>query len=75
MSKSAENDNSRINLTDSPDVIRNKIKRCKTDALEGLEWGNPDRPEATNLLSIYMLCTGKTKVRPVLVYARPGEMP
>lgn len=61
MSKSAENDNSRINLTDSPDVIRNKIKRCKTDAFEGLEWGNPDRPEATNLLSIYMLCTGKTK--------------
>ncbi|KAG2422238.1 hypothetical protein HXX76_016191 [Chlamydomonas incerta] len=61
MSKSAENDNSRINLTDTPDQIANKIKRCKTDALDGLEWGNPDRPEATNLLTIYSLCTGKSK--------------
>ncbi|KAG2440612.1 hypothetical protein HYH02_010191 [Chlamydomonas schloesseri] len=61
MSKSAENDNSRINLTDTPDQIANKIKRCKTDAFDGLEWGNPDRPEATNLLTIYSLCTGKNK--------------
>ncbi|GIL69372.1 hypothetical protein Vretifemale_326 [Volvox reticuliferus] len=61
MSKSAENDNSRINLTDSPDTIMAKIKRCKTDTVEGLEWGNPDRPEATNLLTIYSLCTGKSK--------------
>ncbi|KAG2488684.1 hypothetical protein HYH03_012685 [Edaphochlamys debaryana] len=61
MSKSAENDNSRINLTDSPDVIANKIKRCKTDSFDGMEWGNPDRPEASNLLTIYSLCTGKNK--------------
>ena len=54
MSKSDSNDNSRINVLDPPDVIRNKIKRCKTDALEGLEWGNPERPEATNLLTIYV---------------------
>ncbi|GIL48829.1 hypothetical protein Vafri_5251 [Volvox africanus] len=61
MSKSAENDNSRINLTDTPDIIASKIKRCKTDTVEGLEWGNPDRPEASNLLTIYSLCTGKSK--------------
>lgn len=61
MSKSAENDLSRINLTDSIDVIANKIKRCKTDASEGLEFGNPDRPECTNLLSIYQLASGKSK--------------
>ncbi|GFR50009.1 hypothetical protein Agub_g12156 [Astrephomene gubernaculifera] len=61
MSKSADNDNSRINLTDTPDMIAAKIKRCKTDTAEGLEWGNPDRPEATNLLTIYSLCTGKSK--------------
>jgi tryptophanyl-tRNA synthetase len=53
MSKSDPNDMSRINVLDPPDVIRNKIKRCKTDAVVGLEWNNPDRPEATNLLSIY----------------------
>lgn len=29
MSKSAENDGSRINLLDSPDTIAKKIKRCK----------------------------------------------
>jgi tryptophanyl-tRNA synthetase len=44
---------SRINVLDPPEVIRNKIKRCKTDAVVGLEWNNPDRPEATNLLNIY----------------------
>ncbi len=53
MSKSDKNDNSRINVLDPPDVIRSKIKKCKTDAFQGLEWDNPERPEATNLLSIY----------------------
>ncbi|KAF8066270.1 leucine--tRNA ligase [Scenedesmus sp. PABB004] len=61
MSKSAENDGSRVNLTDSPDAIRNKIKRCKTDSFPELEWGNPERPEATNLLTLYQLATGRTK--------------
>jgi tryptophanyl-tRNA synthetase len=53
MSKSDPNDFSRINILDPPDVIRDKIKRCKTDAFAGLEWDNPHRPEATNLLTIY----------------------
>lgn len=54
MSKSDENDNSRINVLDPPETIRNKIKRCKTDAFPGIEWDNPERPEATNLLNIYL---------------------
>ena len=53
MSKSDPNDNSRINVLDSPETIRAKVKKCKTDAEKGIEWDNPDRPEATNLLSIY----------------------
>ena len=53
MSKSDSNDYSRINVLDPPDLIRDKIKKCKTDAERGLEWDNPERPEATNLLSIY----------------------
>jgi len=61
MSKSADNDASRINLLDTPDVISSKIKRCKTDAFKGLEWDNPERPECTNLLSIYSAVTGKSK--------------
>jgi len=61
MSKSAESDLSRINLLDPPDVIRNKIKKAKTDAFDGLEIDNPDRPEARNLLSIYQCVTGMSQ--------------
>ena len=61
MSKSAENDASRINLTDDAATIAAKIKRCKTDAVDGLEFGNPDRPEANNLLTLYQLATGRSR--------------
>jgi tryptophanyl-tRNA synthetase len=61
MSKSAENDNSRINLLDPPDVISRKIKKCKTDEYQGLEWDHPDRPECTNLLNIYKEVSGKSR--------------
>lgn len=53
MSKSDPKDNSRINVLDPPKVIRNKVKKCKTDTFEGIEWDNPERPESTNLLTIY----------------------
>merc|ERR1719384_1515891 len=54
MSKSDTNDYSRINILDEPKLIRDKIKKCKTDAFKGIEWDNPERPEAANLLSIYL---------------------
>eukprot|EP00542_Grammatophora_oceanica_P023033 CAMPEP_0194035272 /NCGR_PEP_ID=MMETSP0009_2-20130614/7697_1 /TAXON_ID=210454 /ORGANISM="Grammatophora oceanica, Strain CCMP 410" /LENGTH=420 /DNA_ID=CAMNT_0038676545 /DNA_START=180 /DNA_END=1442 /DNA_ORIENTATION=- len=54
MSKSDPNDASRINVLDPPKVIRDKVKRCKTDSFKGIEWDNPDRPEAKNLLNIYL---------------------
>ena len=55
MSKSDTSDNSRINLTDSADVIAQKIRRAKTDphALPSEEPGLEGRPEADNLVSIY----------------------
>ncbi|MEM8603496.1 MAG: tryptophan--tRNA ligase [Cyanobacteria bacterium P01_H01_bin.121] len=62
MSKSDPSDQSRISLLDSPDEIRKKIKRCKTDPIRGLEFDNPERPECNNLLTLYMLMAGKTKV-------------
>ena len=55
MSKSDASDMSRINLSDSADLIAKKIKKAKTDAdplpsnLEGLE----NRPEAKNLINIF----------------------
>ncbi|WNC28793.1 tryptophan--tRNA ligase [Thermosynechococcus sp. PKX82] len=61
MSKSDPSELSRINLLDSPDEVRKKIKRCKTDPIRGLTFNDPDRPEANNLLSLYQVLTGKTK--------------
>ena len=61
MSKSEPTELSRINLLDSPDQITNKIKRCRTDSMDGLEFDNPERPQCTNLLTIYQLCSGKTR--------------
>jgi len=55
MSKSEDSDHSRINLKDDKDLIDQKIKKAKTDSdsipseINGLK----NRPEATNLVSIY----------------------
>lgn len=71
MSKSAESDMSRINMTDDADMIADKIKRAKTDPLplpdtvEGLE----GRPEANNLISIYAALDGRTKKDVVAEFA------
>ncbi len=61
MSKSDPSELSRINLLDPPDAIQKKIKRCKTDPIKGLEFDHPERPECNNLLTLYMLLSGKTK--------------
>lgn len=36
MSKSEISDNSRINLTDDPEVIYDKIRRAKTDSIQSV---------------------------------------
>lgn len=61
MSKSDPSELSRINLLDSPEEIKKKIKRCKTDSVKGLEFDNPERPECNNLLTLYALLSGKNK--------------
>ena len=58
MSKSDPNENSRISLLDSPELIAKKIKRAKTDPVIGLQFNNKDRPEADNLLRIYSILCG-----------------
>ena len=37
---------------------------CLFAAFVGLEYDNPNRPEAANLLAIYSLVTGRSTVRP-----------
>ncbi len=61
MSKSDPSDQSRIDLTDAPNVITKKIKRAKTDPARGLEFDNPERPECHNLLGLYQLLSNQTK--------------
>ncbi len=61
MSKSDPSDLSRINLLDPPDLITKKIKKCKTDLDRGLSFDAIDRPECRNLLTLYMLMSGKSK--------------
>ncbi len=55
MSKSDPSDNSRINLTDGPDEIAQKIRRARTDPepLPETAEGLAARPEAANLVTIY----------------------
>ena len=62
MSKSDASDYSRINLTDSADVIAQKIRKAKTDPepLPSEEAGLAGRPEAENLVGIHAALTGST---------------
>jgi tryptophanyl-tRNA synthetase len=61
MSKSDPSELSRINILDSPDEIKKKIKKCKTDQFIGLTFDNSERHECNNLLNLYTLFSGKTK--------------
>jgi tryptophanyl-tRNA synthetase len=56
MSKSADSDMTRINLTDDADMIAKKIKKAKMDAEPRLPASDADfegRPEARNLYTLY----------------------
>jgi tryptophanyl-tRNA synthetase len=53
MSKSDPSDMSRINLTDDADTIALKIRRAKSDSILGIWYDPEQRPEASNLLTIY----------------------
>lgn len=58
MSKSAKSSFNYISLKDSPNIIREKIKRAVTDSGREIE-KSPDKPAISNLLNIYSLASGK----------------
>ncbi|NQX45667.1 tryptophan--tRNA ligase [Paenibacillus tritici] len=58
MSKSDPNAGSRINLLDPPDVIRKKISRATTDSGREVVFDPANKPEISNLMSIYAECSG-----------------
>lgn len=60
MSKSSEDFNDTIYLTDKPDVIIKKIKRSVTDSDMEVRFDIVNKPGISNLLTIYSSITGKT---------------
>lgn len=60
MSKSNPNTGSYIALLDTPDDIRKKISRAKTDLGREIVFDPQNKPEISNLMSIYSQCSGQT---------------
>ena len=62
MSKSDPSDMSRVNMTDDPDAIANKIRKARTDPepLPSEVDGLAERAEARNLVGIYAALAGTT---------------
>lgn len=59
MSKSDDSDLSRINLTDSPELILKKIKKAKTDSESFISY-DENRKEMFNLLNIFSTISNNT---------------
>lgn len=59
MSKSSPNPGSYIWMLDTPDDIRKKISRAKTDLGREIVYDPANKPEISNLMSILSQCTGK----------------
>ena len=59
MSKSAENEFSRISLLDTPSKIKKSIMRATTDSLGVIRYDVENQPGISNLLSIYSAFTGR----------------
>ncbi|MBI2003664.1 MAG: tryptophan--tRNA ligase [Parcubacteria group bacterium] len=49
-----------IALSNSPDVIREKIKRAVTDSGKEIKFDEKNKPAISNLMTIYSLLSGKT---------------
>lgn len=71
MSKSASSEMNYISLMDDMDVVRKKIMKAKTDS-DGVVGTGEDKPEMTNLLTIYSLLSGKSIEELVAAYEGRG---
>ena len=74
MSKSDDSDFTRINLTDSSEMIAQKIKKAKTDPepLPAEMAGLAERPEARNLIGIYAGLSGREEAAVLADFAGQG---
>lgn len=60
MSKSDPNPKNRIDLLDSPDEIRKKIKSAVTDSEPTVRYDPEEKPGISNLLEIMSACAGRS---------------
>lgn len=60
MSKSDNDDAARINLSDTPDVIKSKVSRAVTDSIRGITLDPENRPGVASLVSILAYTTDRT---------------
>ena len=59
MSKSNKDFRSRIELTDTPEVIKEKVKKAVTDAQPSISYDSKTRPGISNLVDILNPCVNK----------------
>lgn len=60
MSKSDSDPKSRIQLTDEPEVLLNKVKKAITDFTSEVTYAPEDRPGVANLITIHSLLSKKS---------------
>ena len=60
MSKSAENANGSVFLSDDKDAVMRKFKRAVTDSNAQIKYDPENKPGVSNLLTIYSVFAGKT---------------
>lgn len=60
MSKSAQDPNDKILLTDTPDEIRKKLKKAVTDSDNKVRYDVENKPGVSNLMTIYGIIKDKT---------------
>ena len=69
MSKSEINNRGRIDLTDTPEQINNKIKKAVTDSIPHLTFEPKERAGIANLINIFSSITGDSPDKIVQKYS------
>lgn len=74
MSKSHTDINSRILLTDSPEVIQKKLKVALTDSIPGISYEPEKRPGVSNLIEILSCVDESNALSPVELAREHGTL-
>eukprot|EP00035_Acanthoeca_spectabilis_P005827 m.117772 g.117772 ORF g.117772 m.117772 type:complete len:406 (-) comp13210_c0_seq1:184-1401(-) len=68
MSKSDRAQGSRIDITDSVDTVRTKLRKAVTDSLGEIHYDPKGRPGVSNLIEIYCAATGHSPVETEIAF-------